>query len=560
MIWKRKRRDPEGPPPVPFRSKRNLVEVAVATVCGVLLFTSCADFDLWWHAWAAFAPVLWLVDRAPTPRRAGRLAWWCGIVANAGGFYWIIALLERFAHVPWIVAAVLFLLLCAYQALVFYFFGRVVHRLRRTTSLPMVVIAPVVMVGFELCVPMVFPWYLAITQGWNLHVIQVADLAGPLGVTALLLMVNGAIYDVVTRRRAAWRSAAGAAVVLAAALVYGHVRIGQYTDIRATAPKVTVGVVQPNITFDKKLARPADQVRDLQACSIAAEKAGAELLVWTESSFPFALPRDQTADGPLTQANRIRRGFTSPLVMGAITVDRPRQAGAYPYNSAIMVDRDGGFAARFDKIFLLMFGEYIPGLETFPFLRKFMPPSAGHFARGQEVVTFPFTRAEDAPGTPPWRLGPLICYEDIIPSFGRNLGRLRPHLLVNLTNDAWFGASSEPWEHLQLAVYRSVELRTEMVRAVNTGVSAFIDATGRVYGKSYSIDPAYMGLPPPRMTCGVSQGAKTDMIVAEMALIEGGHTVYAAVGDVFGIVMAVLTLWLWQIRPRLRGRGRGRPG
>jgi apolipoprotein N-acyltransferase len=561
MAKKPKRPAPAAPTPEVARPSRlqHLRALGIATLSGVLLFTSCESFNLWVNAWFALVPTLWIVDRASTPRRAMLYAWWCGIVANAGGFYWIIGLLERFAHLPWILAALLFLLLSAYQAVVFLLFGRVVWRLRRTTTLPMVVIAPLVMVAFELVVPMIFPWYLAITQAWQVHVIQVADLAGPLGVTALLLVVNGALYDLLERRRAAWPSAAGAAAVMAAALLYGHVRIGQMEERRAAAPKVKVGVVQPNVSFDEKgLERrdlAADQLADLQACSAELERQGAELVVWTESSYPYWISRRASGDVSDKHQARIRRGFSVPLFLGAVTYDPATRDEGYPYNSALMLDAEGKFTGRFDKIYLLMFGEYIPGLETFPFIKKMMPRAAGHFARGKEVSVFPFKRPGDAPDAPPWRLGPLICYEDIIPSFGRNLARFHPHLLVNITNDAWFGATSEPWEHLQLAVYRSVELRTEMVRAVNTGVSAYIDAAGRVYHETYSMDPGKEPLPTGRTTCGVSgPDATADMAIAEMALMEGGHTVYAAVGDLFGILTAVACGFLWLVWPRIRKR------
>jgi apolipoprotein N-acyltransferase len=531
---------------------RQALELGLALFCGILLFSSCEGWNLWWNAWFAFVPVLWMIDRAPTARRARRLSWLTGIVANAGGFYWIIALLERFARLPWPLAALLFLLLAAYQALVFWIFGHVVYRLRRTTALPMALIAPVVMVGFELIVPMLFPWYLAITQAWNVHVIQIADLTGPLGVSFLLLMINGGIYDLLSRRRAGLRPAAIAVAALAAALIYGHVRIDQVEAARARAAKLEVGIVQPNIAFDKKLASRPEQVKNLQACSAEAERQGADLIVWTESAFPFAIERQSRTDLAEKYAGRIRRGFTVPLFMGAITYDQAGGDSSYPYNSAMLLDRDGSFSARFDKMYLLMFGEYIPGLETFPFLRKYMPKAAGQFAHGHQVLTFPFKRAEDPPEAPPWRLGPLICYEDIIPAFGRNLARLHPHLLVNITNDSWFGATAEPWEHMQLAIFRAVELRTDMVRAVNTGVSSFISASGRVIKTTYSIDPATQQPPASRRLCGVSPGAMTDVEVGQVVLMEGGHTVYAVIGDVFGILMLVLTVLLWQVVPRLR--------
>lgn len=528
-----------SPPAAATRPRERLYGLALAALSGAGWFLSCADFDIWPLAWITAVPVLYAIERASTTRRAVLFGWFSGLVANAGGFYWIIGLLERFGHLPWIVAALLFLMLCAYQAIVFALFAWATRAIRQSTRLPMALIAPLVMVTFELSVPFIFPWYLAITQAWQLHVIQVADLAGPLGVTALIMMVNGAIYDVATERRARLLAAGAAAGVLVAALGYGHLRIGQMEKARAAAPKIQVGVVQPNVAFDQKGVDHQDlataQFLDLLRLSQELEAEGADLIVWTESSYPFWIARPHGSEEATRHGQRIRKRFKAPLVMGAVTHD-PANPDGYPHNTALMLDSDGRFTQSFDKIFLLMFGEYIPGLETFPFIKKLMPKAAGHFARGKEIVTFPFEHE----GTT-YRLGPMICYEDILPSFGRKLAAMRPHLMVNITNDAWFGDTSEPWEHLALSVYRSVELRTELVRAVNTGVSAFIDATGRVRERTYAVDPAK----DPR-------GA--DKKLGEVALIEGGGTVYAKVGDLFGYLNLLAVVWLWQVRPRLRRR------
>jgi apolipoprotein N-acyltransferase len=137
----------------------------------------------------------------------------------------------------------------------------------------------------------------------------------------------------------------------------------------------------------------------------------------------------------------------------------------------------------------------------------------------------------------------MICYEDILTDFNRELASHHPHLLVNLTNDAWFGDTSEPWEHMALSVYRAVEMRTDLVRAVNTGVSAFIDASGRVYHKTYAVDPHIT----PRAVDG---------IVDDVRLMEGGHTLYAAIGDLFGYLCVAAMLFLWQVLPRLDARRR----
>jgi apolipoprotein N-acyltransferase len=128
-----------------------------------------------------------------------------------------------------------------------------------------------------------------------------------------------------------------------------------------------------------------------------------------------------------------------------------------------------------------------------------------------------------------WRLGPVICYEDILQGFLRGVGQLRPNLLVNLTSDSWFGADTEPWEHLALAVFASVELRVSMVRAVNSGVSALIDPNGRVVQKTYANDPYRH----PR-------GADGALVMAPK--MAGSDTVFVAVGNLFAYLCLAATL------------------
>lgn len=520
-----------------------IVGLGLASLSGVLWFTACPDFDIWPFAWIAMIPALLAIERAPTTRRTALFSWWAGLVGNAGGFYWMIALLTRFANLPWGVAVLLYLLLCAYQALVFLLFGWATRSIRRTIDLPMAFVAPVVMVTFELCVPFIFPYHLAITQAWQTPVIQIADLTGPLGVTALLMMINGAIYDILTERRRRLIVASASLTVLVAVLSYGHLRINQVINQRASAPRIKVGIVQPNVAQERKVLANSslakEQLAEMQFRSAELEAAGAGLIVWPETSYPFLISRRAIDDWREWHPGRIRRGFTTPLLMGAVTYD-PASRDGYPYNTALMLDRDSRFTASFDKVFLVIFSEYIPGLETFPRIRKFLPKAAGHYARGNDIVTFPFKTADGRE----WRLGPMICYEDILPSFGRKLARMHPHLLVNITNDAWFGDTSEPWQHLALSVYRCVELRIELIRSVNTGVSAHVDATGKILAKTYVIDPA-------------REPRSADKLLAEVALIEGGHTIYANVGDLFGYMNAVATLYLWLILPRLRRRHDG---
>jgi len=517
-----------------------LLKLVLVVGGGSLLFLACADFDIWPLAWIAFVPALFAIREA-SPRRAFLWGWLMGTVANAGGFYWIRTLLERFGHMHWAPAAFLFLLLVAYQGLHFGFFFYLVRRLRpRLPGVPMTVFAAVLMTGLELIMPFIFPWYLAITQAWVLPVIQVADLTGPLGVSFLLMLANGAIYDLVEARLFTtpavwrWRPAAAVAVVIAASLGYGGLRLAEQRSRWAAAPKVKVGLVQANIGIVEKGARSLAArhlaIHQEESRKLIAE--GAELLVWPESSYPYAFDRAMKTDWPASHPFRVMRGLTVPLLFGVLTYSDEEK---YPYNSATMMEPDGRITGRFDKNYLLIFGEYIPFYEHIPSFKKWFP-EASNFARGNTVTTFPFKS---------WKIGPLICYEDIIPAFTRRLAELEPNLLINITNDAWFGATSEPYEHMALSVYRSVELRRGLVRAVNTGVSAFIDSSGRVRKKSRSFDPV------------VTPGVPPIALLDEMAMLEGGKTLYVAVGELFGGLNLAGTLVLIGLAWRAARGGRG---
>jgi apolipoprotein N-acyltransferase len=506
------------------------IGVGLATSSGCLWFLACTPFDLAPLAWVASLPMLLAVEEAPTLRRALLLGWWAGVIETGGGFYWIIDTTQRFAGFPWIGGAAVLVLFCATRALIFLLFTAIVCGIRRRRPVPMVVLAPLAMAASEYLVPQIFPCGQWITQAWHPLLIQISDLTGPYGVTALLMMVNGALYDAATALRAgqprvAYAPLLGAAAVLGAALAYGAVRMQAIDALRASAPTLKVGLVQPNIpnssTGDFSAEEAAHELAGLTSESQRLERLGADITVWSEGAYPVALPRTLGIDFPPDSPARIRRGLEAPLLAGVAMYDAE---GERFYNSALLLERHGEVAGHYDKVNLLAFGEYIPGLSLFPWLRNVLPAGTGGYTPGGGPAVLSLSVAR---GGPSWALGPLICYEDILPGYVHQVGRLHPNLLVNLTVDSWYGARAEPWEHLALAVFGSVEVRTDMVRAVNSGVSALIDANGRVLSKTYADDPYRHPLPP-------------DGIVVTPARMPGGNTLYVRFGDWFAM-LAVLT-------------------
>lgn len=178
------------------------------------------------------------------------------------------------------------------------------------------------------------------------------------------------------------------------------------------------------------------------------------------------------ASTPDADRNAALRGFRTPLLFGVLTAgpDPQDPERTRDYNSSLLVDGEGAVLGRYDKNYLLLFGEYLPFADTFPFLRKWLP-EAGSFTPGNDVAVLSIGAA---------RLGVLVCYEGIIPSFTRKVAQKDPNLLVNLTNDAWFGKNEEPYLHMQLAAFRAVEHRRFFIRSTNTGVSVAVDPVGRI--------------------------------------------------------------------------------
>src|SRR5258708_21027914 len=262
--------------------------------------------------------------------------------------------------------------------MIFLLFTAVVLAIRKRIGVPMTLLGPIAMVSCELLVPQLFPCGQWISQAWNPLVIQVSELTGPLGVTALLMMINGALYDLALNWRAARYPAIAAAALLAAALIFGAVRMRQVDEIAARAPHLAVGLVQPNFayTIDGELSQDEAlrQLTALQEQSRRLEKEAAQLLVWSEGSCPLAVPRDFSADFSADSLAMIRRGFSVPTLIGAEMYDAAREDA---FNSAILLDGNGKVAGHYDKVRLLAFGEYVPGIETFPWMRKLLPAGAG---------------------------------------------------------------------------------------------------------------------------------------------------------------------------------------
>ena len=507
---------------------------------------ACPPNRFFYLAWFAMVPVMFGLDRAQNWKQAAFVSWVAGCVATAGGFYWMVSLMRRFAGMHVVLAVAVFAIFCGYQGLTFLLFGVTTRAIREKTGWPMEMVAPLVFVTCEWMVPLLFPFYVAITQAWHPVVIQIAEFTGPLGVSALLLLSSGVIYDTLHLRPRALKPAIIGVGVIATVLLFGVIRVRQVDAEIAGAPKIKVGAVQGNVAYNEKGEKnPALAQRQLQALrehSRRLEESGAQLIVWSETAFPYWFPRELKQDLPEADNRRLKDGFSTPLLTGMVTYST---APLRVYNSAFLFDKRDNITSQYDKVELLPFGEALPTWLDFGFVRKLVPQGFGHFARGSGPKTVSLEVSDQR-----YAIGTLICYEDILPQYLRKVGELHPYLLVNMTNDSWYGAETEPWEHLALAVFGSIEQRTSMARVVNSGVTAFIDPVGRVKRKIDPVEPS---------STRELQETSSESVVAPVALLQAGNTVFARVGDAFAHVCVALTaMMLWRNNPATAKRGKAR--
>ncbi|HEY3358223.1 MAG TPA: apolipoprotein N-acyltransferase [Polyangia bacterium] len=514
----------------PGRARAGLIRLGLVLLSAALMVLANPKPQLWPLALVALVPALFAL-RERTGFAAFGWGWLLGLLCNIAGQSWATTVLMRFGKLTFVSAALVLVAVSAYQGLVFALWAWATQTLTTRTRLPLLFSAAAAMVAAELAIPFLMPWTLAllVTPCWP--AIQVAELCGSWAVTFLLVLFNAAVFVILDARlagRALPRrvlAAAGGLIVLA--LGFGLIRGAQVTRATARAPKLRVGLVQPNFGITTRGVRSAQwpqMVDVLRRESTLAEAKGAQLVIWPESAWPLPVDRSLGADYPAGHPWQLRRGLTVPLLAGVLTADFSSEQQPM-HNSAWLLGQDGRGLGRYDKNFLMPFGEYVPLAARYPDWRasvRARMTEADELMRGREPAVLTVG---------PARLGPMICYEDILAGYVWRVARLQPNLLVTLSNVAWFGDSAEPYQQLLLAQLRAVEHRREFLRATNTGVSAHVDALGRVRARTVVTDP-----PPTRF------GVAPELLVADAALLDTGRTLYGRIGDLFAWLCAAVVL------------------
>ena len=407
----------------------------------------------------------------------------------------------------WSVTGFGWILLALYLALYFYVFGLVIHLLRKRLRLPYLFIAPFVWVTFEYLRSFPyfgFPWFfVGHSQYTHLPLIQIADITGVYGISFLIVAVNAAIADLIElfllkrfhgpeedsavfsdkNRIVFWITIVVPCVLMSAVLAYG------YFDLRgnrALPEGPNICVVQGNVPQGVKIKADKEEKKKilLKYTDLSLKAAGknVDIIVWPETMVPGILNIDpKLLNREIDRLSKesvktITDATFANLILGGTAID-VRDSKALYFNTAFYFDRHGEYLNRYDKLYLVPFGEFIPFEEWLSFFSYLVPYSVS-LSGGSERTMFELDTRKDDRNC---KFGVVICYEDTVAPLVRKFRKDGADFMINITNDAWFHDSSELDQHLAVMVFRAVENRFSITRAANSGISSFIAPNGEIY-------------------------------------------------------------------------------
>lgn len=480
-------------------------------ISSVLLVSSFPKIDCGPLIWFALVPWMFAID-GKRKRAAFGWSFLTGFIFYLGAIYW-------FMYVTWVGAV----LLMAYLALYFGAFGWV-YRYSCGLSLGRkIIVCSSFWVVFEYTREHFlsgFGWVaLCHSQYQNLALIQVVDITGIYGISFLIVAVNVLVKENVSfilgssrqERKTLFTMNMIVLGVLLAAYGYGFWRIASAPAL----PSLKVAVVQGNIAQEDKwvIGNRTATIKKYLRLTQEAMKDSPDLVIWPETAFPGFI---EEMPHLMDEIRAFARDSGVPIVLGVVTEEGDRF-----YNSAQLISAQGQFTDRYDKVHLVPFGEFLPLRKQLTFLADLVPIDDFSSGREAKVLRLPVGGKEA-------RFSVAVCFEDTLAYIARRFVRGGAEFLVNITNDAWFLDSKEPFMHLQAAVFRTIETRRSLVRSANTGVSCHIDPYGRILGYVRN-----------------SQGKKTyvDGSATFNVALNTTETVYTKFGDVFTYLCFVCILW-----------------
>ncbi|MGD2124736.1 MAG: apolipoprotein N-acyltransferase [Desulfobacteraceae bacterium] len=490
---------------------KSIEKYLYVTLSGVMLTASFPPGKLDWLAWFALVPLLKGLERA-SASRAFRLGLLAGFAHYITLIYWVVVVLEHYGNIHLFVSLSILVIFCLYLSLYLALFSYAVSYFRGSRFVLFKIAS--LWVGLEYVRAKVltgFPWcLLGYTQYQHLELIQIADLVGVYGLSFILVLSNGLIYALLFGRNFEKKGSLKweipvIALIAFFTLGYSHQRLSERTRGETDQEPAKIAIIQGNIDQSIKW-HPAYQEKTIQIyrnLTRAASSFRPDLIVWPETSVPFFF-QDNLALA--YQVIQVTRESGADLIFGSPAYRKENGLTTF-YNRAFHLSPKGRISGYYDKVHLVPFGEYVPLRRFLPFVNRLVV-STGDFAPGEKIVPLELSRLS---------AGILICFEIIFPELARAHVKNGADLLVNLTNDAWYGMTSAPYQHFCMAVFRAVENGRPLVRSANTGFSGFITHRGKIvdHGELFT----------------------EEVLTQKIGPGDSGLTVYTRYGDFFAVFL-----------------------
>ncbi|HLD75307.1 MAG TPA: apolipoprotein N-acyltransferase [Bdellovibrionota bacterium] len=452
------------------------MNVLLSALGGILLALAFPRYELVFLTFFAFIPYFYVLEKANLKKAFlyGTLFGWAAYLLS---HTWIAFTVQEFGGFSKPLAILTYIFFSLGSGTLFGFFGVLSLWLRKTSRLSWLIIYPVTYTVVEYLFPRLFPWYLASPFYKQIYFIQIVDIFGVYGMSFFIIFINVTFYQLILclfkKREFPWIPVSISILLSFAIFGYGYLRVENVLEATTYKKPFEIALLQTNVgNFEKSIEGQSHLsiVEQAHERNLSMIKEAAilhpDLIVLPETAVPGNFNLEQQLRLRYMQEVSLHQ---TPLYLGSYA-EETYNGEVHYFNSSYLITPIQGIVGRYNKIYLLMFGEYLPLSSVFPSIKDWI----------KEVSNF-------TPGTRPRvfsingeKLGALICYEDLIPSHVRKTVRKGATFLLNIANDSWFGKTACPYQHLALSVFRSVEHKVPLVRGTNTGISSFIEPTGEI--------------------------------------------------------------------------------
>lgn len=494
----------------------------------VFLVLSFSPFDFFFLAWISLLPLFFFLYKSQDYKTVLKGSLIFGLFYFFGNVYWIYHALYHYGSVPFVLSYAIVGLLSLYLAVYPVVFSLIYKNLLKN-YLPTSFYAPFLWVSLEVLRTYLFtgfPWaVVGYTQYKFILIAQIADITGIYGVSYLIILFNCAIFDIwkFKKDKKAYIllspiptliSIVVTSLIFIFSIVYGVKKINEPVAGKIFKSAVIQGSIPQHEKWDfEKINEILFIYKNL---TIKAKEQNPQLVIWPETAIPFIFDKNKFFSLELIKFIKEQNVY---LLFGSIM-----ERGENEFtNSAVLIDPDGTVAYYYDKIHLVPFGEYVPLRKILFFIEKLTVGTVDYQAGSSYNIAI----------TPYGKFATLICYESIFPGLVRKFYKKGGQFIVNITNDAWFGDSSGPYQHFSKAVFRAIENRKPLIRVANSGISGFIDSKGRVISKTKLFERVYL---------------------VEAVYVDEKISFYTKYGDIFAYLCTVFSLIFVIENIKFRGR------